>query len=167
MAVRATSAMAYHEIQRLGLLSKARLKVYDILYHNGPLTGTELDTKFGSVSHHKRLAELEELGVVKRLPPITCRVTGQLVEQWDVTDAVPIAGTSADTTPSSGKVKKPPKKVVKQAVDDLRAMIAVSKDDKGVIHYTPKPDVEFSQAAIALLKWLAYDSLTTSEKDAL
>ena len=91
MTVRQTSAAAYHEIKSNGLLARTRFKVYSYLYNFGPKTGNEVDRDLGGPSWHKRLSELEALGVASRVGRRLCSVSGMECETWDVTPDLPIA----------------------------------------------------------------------------
>ena len=89
--MRQTSILAYEAIKSSGKLSDMRWRVYDFLYRNGPLTGRELDAKMASpnetrTSYHKRLTELERMGLVCIVTERNCHVTGHLAIEWDVTD---------------------------------------------------------------------------------
>ncbi len=91
---RTTSRAAYDEIRRTGTLSKQRWLVYRALYHNGPLTSRELDQLMAkpdeaAASYHKRLSELERLGVAGVVGKKTCTITGMKAQLWDVTDSTP------------------------------------------------------------------------------
>lgn len=118
--IRNTSAMAYHAIKANGLLSRMRWLVYDCLYHNGPLTGNEVNERLKSPrqvapSYHKRLSELETLGVVRTVGVRTCTVTGRECEAWDVTSNLPLGTINAAGA-------RPTKAQLKTAVRELRAL---------------------------------------------
>lgn len=71
-----------------------RWRVYETLYRYGAMTGRELDQlmacpKETRTSYHKRLPELEYMGVAYVVEERCCRVTGQLACVWDVTDGLP------------------------------------------------------------------------------
>jgi hypothetical protein len=101
--VRRTSINAYRKIQADGTLSQMRWAVYDYLFHHGPLTGSEITEGLrfnGQVSHsfHKRLSELEVMGVAEIVGERVCKVTGFNCILWDVTDlATPIPYKTAKT----------------------------------------------------------------------
>lgn len=91
--MRQTSVQTYSQIQANGLLSRMRWLVYDYLFRHGPATSREIDDGMRSPgevrpSYHKRLSELERLGVA-------CVVgekvdsTGHTAVLWDVTSALP------------------------------------------------------------------------------
>jgi hypothetical protein len=91
--MRQTSILAYESIKASGKLSEMRWKVYDFLFSNGPLTSRELDAKMATpgetrLSYHKRLSELESMGLVYEIEDRICPVTNHLVIVWDVTNAM-------------------------------------------------------------------------------
>jgi len=93
---RETSAQAFRQIQADGSLSRMRWKVYEHLFHHGPLTRSELDSRLKgpkevNPSYHKRLSELERQGVVKTVGRRACSITGRECELWDVTANLPVA----------------------------------------------------------------------------
>ena len=94
--IRQTSIQAYKEIVESGRHSQMQQAVYHTLYHYGPLTRTALDDMLKSVgtvnpSFHKRLSELEKMGVVWRPGKVKCPKTGKRVYLWDVTSNMPAA----------------------------------------------------------------------------
>lgn len=97
--IRDTSIEAYKKIRENGLLSKRRFEVYDILFNNGPLTGSEVAIKFKKTYGHfapsntnivTRLGELRDTGAVREVNKTMCSVTGMTVILWDVTSKLPI-----------------------------------------------------------------------------
>lgn len=93
---RKISLDAYNKIKENGLLSKRRLEVYHILFHNGPLTAHEVvaiarqnHPLSNQTSFNARLSELRNRGVVFEVGFKTNPVS--LVENilWDVTDSLP------------------------------------------------------------------------------
>jgi hypothetical protein len=102
--IRQTSIQAYTEIESKGLLSKVRWKVYEHLFNAGPLTGSELNHDLGGSGYHKRLSELEQLGVVYLAGKRTCNITGMECETWDVTATLP-TGTVKSTSSRPSKAE--------------------------------------------------------------
>lgn len=95
---RQTSIAAYHKIRNEGLLSKRRWEVYDVMYHNGPLTSGEAFTILnrnrpaGALTQSRaRFTELRELGLLREIGVRKCSVTGMNVILWDVTDKLPMS----------------------------------------------------------------------------
>jgi hypothetical protein len=142
--VRQTSIAAYNQIKADGTLSRMRWKVYDYLFHHGPLTRTEVDMGLkgpGEVnpSYHKRLSELERQGVVTTVGRKTCNITGKECELWDVTAlATPI--------PFDATSKSPSRKERQAAAAELRDIykVLVAQGHQG-----------FSDNLVRVCKWLA------------
>ena len=88
-SVRRTSKMAYDEITENGLLSSARWRSYNDLYHYGPSTAREQEARTGDCNGHRRLRDLVDLGVAEEVGTRICRVTGMEVVLWDVTIDLP------------------------------------------------------------------------------
>jgi hypothetical protein len=94
---RETSIEAFNKIKENGLLSEKRLRVYEILFNNGPLIGADVSkiysAKFGMVSKSEtvrnRLTELRNAGVVKEVGKSFDKHTGMKVILWDVTKHLP------------------------------------------------------------------------------
>lgn len=95
-SMRDTSIAAYNQIKEEGLLSKRRLEVYSVLFHNGPLTCGEVwrdHFKIRGVSQNSinpRLSELRNAGVLIETGERSCRVTGKTCITWDVTSKLPV-----------------------------------------------------------------------------
>jgi len=135
--IRQTSIQAYREIEAKGLLSRVRWLVYAHLYANGPLTGTELNAQMGGVGYHKRLSELERLGVVRTVGRKRCSVTGMECETWDVTANLPTGSTTSSGT-------KPSRTEFGQALAELRVVHAEMQ----------KLKIPFSQNLVNVLGWI-------------
>lgn len=68
-----------------------RLTVYNWLYHHETATRSELDNALRgpyevNPSYHKRLSELERMGIVETAGERRCRVTGRNCILWRTTD---------------------------------------------------------------------------------
>tara|TARA_B110000967_G_scaffold1009_1_gene1054 strand:+ start:363 stop:794 length:432 start_codon:yes stop_codon:yes gene_type:complete len=121
MNTRQTSIDCYRQIKSEGLLSKRRLQVYEILLHNGCLTGTEISILFKekhfSSNHSEgirnRISELFDRGVVYEKEIVECKSTGRKVIQWDLTDKLPIK------IKNSNKTKK---QKINDALNSLRVL---------------------------------------------
>lgn len=118
--MRQTSLRAYQQIEANGLLSRTRWMVYSYLFHHGPLTGSELNVKMGGVSYHKRLSELEQLGVVQTAGRRACAITGMECEQWDVTANLPTGSVISTST-------RPTKAAFADALAELRRVHAAQQ----------------------------------------
>jgi len=140
---RQTSIAAYNQIKADGTLSKMRWIVYDCLFRHGPLTSREVDNGLGPgedrPSYHKRLSELERMGVVTTVGRKVCSVTGKECELWDVTAlATPI--------PLDAASKSPSRKDRQAAAEELRDIYKtlVAQGHQG-----------FSDNLVRVCKWLA------------
>jgi len=111
---RQTSINCYNEIRDNGLLSKRRLEVYDILYHNGPITAGELFQLGlrGGVWNNAvkggicaRLTELRDAKVAAEVGLKVCSSSNKEVILWDVTSNLP-------TTPKKNTKPKNLKKCI-------------------------------------------------------
>ena len=91
---RQTSIDTYIKVQESGLLSRRRFQVYDVLFHNGPLSQTETHAhiKDAATLHSvgPRFAELKKMGVIIEVGTRRCSITGENVYVWDVTDKLPV-----------------------------------------------------------------------------
>ena len=79
--MRFESLDAYRDV--LPTLSNARKKVLAYIVENGPCTGRQINQGLGSQSAHKRLSELERLGVIRCAGVIKCPITGQSSNNWE------------------------------------------------------------------------------------
>lgn len=133
---RDTSLEAWRIIQHT--LQRQKLKVYNALYANGPLTRSELDQLLKgpnevNPSYHKRLPELQRLGCVRTNGERPCTVTGFNCLEWDVTSALP-------AEPAKHKAKMP----------DKAARVRLYKELKPLYMSLPDPSEDFYE----LLCWL-------------
>lgn len=93
--VRKTSIEVYRRIVSEGLLSKRRLDIYSVLFHEGPLTANEVfkrllgKSNINSANTGARLFELREMGAAEETGTRKCSVTGNNVIVWDVTGKLP------------------------------------------------------------------------------
>jgi hypothetical protein len=71
------------------LLSDLKLQAYKALFECGPCTAQELTAEMRQHGIHKRLPELERLGVVRRIGRRKCSLSGKNADLWDVTDKLP------------------------------------------------------------------------------
>jgi len=96
--VRDTSIEIYRKITDEGLLSKKRQQVYDIIFHHGPMTGSQVAAKYklmySSAKHSEsirnRITELVKQKVVKEVGVKECPITGNKVLWFDVTADLPV-----------------------------------------------------------------------------
>jgi hypothetical protein len=92
--IRETSAETYRNIKDDGLLSDLRFKVYDFVFKNGPCTISDVSFYFNisrnaSGSYSSRFSELREMGILKEVGTIKCKITGRNKILWDVTSKLP------------------------------------------------------------------------------
>lgn len=105
---RQTSADAFKEIHSSKLLHGLELKVYDVLFADGPLTAAETAKQVNAMSavHHQidsirpRFAMLQKRKVVAAVGERACTITGQKALVWDVTPGLPVEIVSV---PLAGK----------------------------------------------------------------
>lgn len=113
---RQTSIATYHDICDSGLLGETQKNVIQALYEKGPLTGRELDEYLCSPDAHKRLSELEDMGVARSAGMKICSVTEREVVAWELTGDKP-----TPTKPKPGDT--PTKREMARATDELSAKL--------------------------------------------
>jgi len=111
--MRTTSLVAYHTIKESRRLNDEQWRVYHHLFHEGPLTGAELDDALKKADAHKRVSELERAGVVREAGHKVNERTGMKNVLWDVTEHLPVKGRPARLPP------KPSREDVSRAVVQL------------------------------------------------
>lgn len=115
-----TSAQTYYDILQSGELGDRQRAVLKLLMDKGAMTGSEVNEALDSASGHKRLSELEKMGVVRAGPSRICNVTKREAIAWEVTGRKPVAiPKSPDATPS--------RKQLEGAVKELRALVQFRK----------------------------------------
>lgn len=88
MTATSTSVEAWHELRNSPLLGRQQLEVLRMLRSHGPATAKELfAASHADITLQKRLPELVELGLVERLEPRACRVTGRTAQVWAAVEA--------------------------------------------------------------------------------
>lgn len=114
---RETSIEAYHEIVDNGVCGRRQAEVYDILFHQGPLTYNQvyeaLKAKHGGAwmgINSSRLTELRNMGAIQEVGVAEDHFSKMSVILWDVTSQMP--------------VKPPRKKTKDQIIAELRLEIA-------------------------------------------
>jgi len=111
--MRTTSLVAYHAIKESRRLNDEQWRVYHHLFHEGPLTGAELDDALKKADAHKRVSELERAGVVREAGHKINERTGMKNVLWDVTADLPVKRRAARLPP------KPSREDVSRAVAQL------------------------------------------------
>ena len=84
------------------------------------MTGSELNDVLNSSSAHKRLSELTRMGVIRAGAPRVCSCTQREAIAWEPTGRGPSAVQSNTTS-------TPSRAALKEAVDELRALIRFRK----------------------------------------
>lgn len=138
--IQPTSAQTYYDIVQSGELGESQREVLRLLIDRGPLTGSEVNTSLHSASGHKRLSELEKMGVVRAGIPRICTVTQREAIEWEVTGRPPVrpvAGANAGT---------PSRKVFKAAVEELLSLVRFRK-----LH---DPGYAIPEELLSVGKWL-------------
>lgn len=144
-----TSRKAYREIKREGLLSDARMRVYEALCTEGAMTGRELDEYLGSESAHKRLSELESLGVAESVEKRKCSITGRTAKLWRTTEELPSESNSDDSS-QPGEEQSKVSRLVSEASE--HGMVLVEEDRLEEVVNDTKCTIEFDDRGVAQLR---------------
>lgn len=124
------------------LLPPARLRTYDFVYGNGPVTARQVDDALGR-DYHKRLPELLAQGVLVQVGTTTCPVSHQQVYLWDITDRLPVPFKKPKPAASTltGRAK---------AIAEIEAAIPVKKRSPELLQLLqelePAPDNDAPEA---------------------
>jgi hypothetical protein len=93
--VRSTSMAAYDYLVTNEILPERRREVYELLYLHGPGTSAEIiqhqlvGREIRALTQSRaRFTELRDMGLIRELGEVTCRVTGHEAILWDVTERV-------------------------------------------------------------------------------
>jgi len=138
--MRESSIASFEAIKASGLLSEERLRAYEAVLKYGPVTGSELNAILRSKSGHKRLSELQRIGLVSEAGKKVCRQTGRRCLAWIVSESTVIDGDV------SRKVPRPSVADIKKALDSMRDYYRHERD-KGTA-----PGDEF----IRVMRWLVF-----------
>ena len=136
---RMTSIIAYREICDSGLLGDTQKNVIQALAERGPQTGRELDDYLCSPDAHKRLSELEDMGVARSAGMKVCSVTQREVVSWELTGEKP-------TPPKAKPGDTPTKNELKKATDELSAKLKQLK--------TLDPNFKLGPELVKVGQWL-------------
>lgn len=118
--VKETSKQAFQQILESGALGDSQKKVFQAIFELGDATGRELNDALKSQSAHKRLSELEDMGLIRGIRARVCKVTGNDSTAWEITGSMPRKVTPVvNPTPS--------KKEFEVAVEKIRGLIAYYK----------------------------------------
>lgn len=88
-SIRGTSIKAYHRIMESGELAAARARVLRHFIDNHPDTCTEreLDAQMHDVNAHKRVSELQDMGLLEEVGERACSVSGNPSSiEWGLRD---------------------------------------------------------------------------------
>lgn len=118
--MRKTSKDAWDSLKRGGRLGQRQMGAYEWLFQNGPATGKRGDKESGmGDTYHKRLSELERMGLVEEVKKDVDPLTGEEATYWDVTDiSVP-----KDVASDVDDFELTPKEM-KMALDDIGSLLA-------------------------------------------
>jgi len=122
--VRKISADIYHRIRDEGLLSRARFRIYECLYLHGPMTASECFAVLAKEvprlnwNTRTRFGELRDQGVVYEVRERPCRVTGELVIEWGVTNRLPVPLRREAKTPTRAEIAQAIEAIEKEYEDD-------------------------------------------------
>lgn len=89
---RQVSAENFTKIKRDGLLSKSRMKVYEVLHKYGPLSAGEITQALVGYTRNSvcsKLCQLRDLGLVYERGTTICPLTHNRVTLWDDTGRLP------------------------------------------------------------------------------
>ena len=120
------SIEAYWSILEDGTLGQMQREVATEIARHETLTGRELNDVLKSVSAHKRLSELEEMGVIYAKEVRACRITGREVEAWAMT------GKKAERHPSKkpATISKPTRAQLQRCLPSLRKLYLTMMSSK-------------------------------------
>ena len=135
----ATSRQAFLDILNSGALGASQKKVFETIFEAGAATGRELNDKLKSQSAHKRLSELQDMGLIREKGVRPCAVTGHDAVAWEITGSMP-----RKVTPVVNDV--PTKKEIEEAVEKIRGLTAYYKRQN--------PSWEVPEALIKVGLWL-------------
>lgn len=109
---RRTSVEVYHRIEKEGLLSKQRFAIYKVLYEQGPMTISECFEVLArnnpnfNWNTRTRFGELRDQQAIYEVRERKCKVTGEVVIEWDVTDSFPVKLEKGRSPLSKRSLKK-------------------------------------------------------------
>ena len=86
-----TSLEIYFQIIESGMLSRKREKFYKFIYNSGPVTASQIFFNLNEKCNQSgRILELEQLGVIRKLPfPVICPITKHSAYQYVTTNNLP------------------------------------------------------------------------------
>ena len=100
-------AQVYAQLMASDLLSPTQKKVAGTVAAQEDITGPELNKMLGHESAHKRLSELQMLGVIYRKRRRLCAVSGKMCNAWAVTGKMPVIPTKEENIePTLGELQR-------------------------------------------------------------
>lgn len=95
--IQKTSVETFIQVQNSGLLSEKRLRVYEIIYEYGALTGAQVSeiyrSKYPSATHSEtirnRITELVQMNLVKQAGTVVCDKTKRKVHTYLCSNELP------------------------------------------------------------------------------
>lgn len=108
-----------------GTLGAFQLRVYEVILKAGPMTGEELDRACSSSSAHKRLSELQNIGMIRTGKARPCQISGKLAKVWcAIPGATPkaskeVSGQLPVPTPLLSVPQRPSAEELGEAADEL------------------------------------------------
>lgn len=118
-----TSIAAWRDLVASGALTRRRFEALETVAIYGPCTGSEVDRLLKNPSAHKRLVELQDLGLVEIVRERECTVTGRVCAEWRALDRMP-----------TGEVKRTEKRArreLEQENAQLKARVAALERQLG------------------------------------
>jgi len=80
--------------------------IYNLLSSNGGgLTASEIESQLRRAGLHRRLSEMEKLGLAKKVGKRKCTVTGRISSQWFADDSPPKAQLKKSPTHELRKLR--------------------------------------------------------------
>lgn len=124
---RKTSLSTYHKIKGEGLLSQKRMRVFEIFYEHGNLTGSQVaqyyKNKYPTNQHSEtirnRITELVGMKVLEELGTSVCPVSSREVLLFGLTDNLP----------QKLPMKKTKKKIISEAKEIVNQGLEHTKCD--------------------------------------
>lgn len=92
--MRQTSVAVYNEIKENGLLNRVNTLIYECIFKHGPLSIKEtcrLLPNIPETTISPRFADLERRKAITSIGTRPCKITGNTVHSWDVTNKLPVA----------------------------------------------------------------------------
>ena len=88
--IQSTSIEIYNKIKNNGLINEMQFKIYDTIYHNGPITSNEVFMIHQMETNQSgRFTELSQMGVIHEAEKRKCGITGNTAIAWGTTNSLP------------------------------------------------------------------------------